>query len=106
MVVIRKILMGIVWFFAIYFGACFTLGAAAGAIAGAIAGANDPRHAAEAGRLAGQQVVSTYVVFILGGSLLAAVAGAISGFLPGTKGKSREAGSTRPALPPESPGRR
>jgi hypothetical protein len=86
MIVIRKILMGIVWFVVIYFGTCFLLGAAAGAVAGA----NDPQNASEAGRLAGAKIVSTYILYILSGSLLAAVVGAATGFLPGTKGQPKE----------------
>ena len=81
---LRKIVMGIVWFVVLYFGTC----AVVGGIAGGMAGAHDPTHAHEVGRIAGGNAVLTYYPFIVGGSLLLAIAGSLAGILPGTKSKS------------------
>lgn len=80
---IRKIIMGGLWFVFLYYAACIVVGA----LAGAIAGADDPRHATEAGRMAAAAIVATYQSFILGGALCVAVIGSAMGFLPWTKGK-------------------
>ena len=83
---IKKILMGFVWWVVFYFLTCAVIGG----IAGAMAGAADPQNASEAGRLAGEKLVSAYILFIFGGSFLAAAVGSATGFLPGTKGKSKQ----------------
>jgi len=77
----RKLFMGIVWFFVFYLVTCFFVGA----FAGAVAGARDPERATESGRIAGEQAVARFIPYILGGSLLAALVGSATGFLPGTK---------------------
>ena len=73
--------MGFVWFLVIYVGSCFLLGG----IAGGIAGARNPGHASESGRVAGQKAVQAGIPYILGGSLLMAIIGSATGYLPGTK---------------------
>ena len=75
--------MGFAWWVIFYFAACAVIGG----IAGAMAGAADPQNASEAGRLAGEKMVSAYILYILGGSFLAAAVGSATGFLPGTRGK-------------------
>jgi hypothetical protein len=79
----KRVLLGIVWFVVFYLGSC----AAIGFIAGGVAGANDPAHAAEAGRAAGQRVVKPAVPYLFGGSVLLAIFGTAYGVLPGTKKK-------------------
>ena len=68
-----RFLMGVVWFVVIYFVVCVILGG----IAGGMAGANDPAHASEAGRIAGQRIVA--------GSIVLAAVGTFLGILPGTR---------------------
>jgi hypothetical protein len=80
---LRKVILGLVWFVITYFAVCMLVGM----FAGAVAGARDPEHAHDAGRLAGRQAVQLYIPFILGGSILIAVVGTVTGFLPGTKSK-------------------
>jgi len=82
---LRKIVMGLVWFVVFYFGTCFIVGG----IAGGIAGSRDPAHAQEAGGIAGREAVLEYRPFILGGSILFAFAGSMTGILPGTKPKPK-----------------
>jgi hypothetical protein len=81
--VLRKIIFGVIWFVVIYFGLCLVLGG----IAGGIAGANDPAHAHEAGAIAGRAIVHDNILYILGVAVIVAVAGAIKGFLPGTRSR-------------------
>jgi hypothetical protein len=69
-------------FVVVYFGICI-VGAG---ISGGIAGAHDPQHAAQAGRLAGENFVrSNYAMILLGScgiSLAASFALSFSGVLP------------------------
>lgn len=77
----KRILMGIVWFVVIYIGSCVAIGM----VAGAVAGANDPAHAQEAGKAIATKIIQPYIPYLLGGSLLLAIIGTVTGFLPGTK---------------------
>jgi predicted alpha/beta hydrolase len=88
---IRKILIGLLWFIILYFGACFITGA----IAGAIAGAEDPANAAEAGRIAGMNAVLRLRAYFALGSLALVIVGTWKGFLPGARKKSTKS----PPLP-------
>ena len=80
---LRKIGFGFLWFVLFYFGTCVLIGA----VAGGIAGSRDPQNASAAGAAAGTQAVQPLIPYILAGSLIAAVAGAATGFLPGTRKK-------------------
>lgn len=79
----KRVLMWLVWFIVIYFGSCMLIGF----FAGAMAGAQDPAHAHEAGRAAAEQLIRPNIVFILGGAMLLAIVGTVTGFLPGTAKK-------------------
>jgi hypothetical protein len=81
---IGRILMGILWFVALYMGACMLTGA----IAGGIAGSRDPANAYAAGQQAGQQLVLALRGYFLLGALVISVLGTVYGILPGTKGKT------------------
>jgi hypothetical protein len=81
----KRVLMGIVWFIVLYLGVLIIGGAIVGALAGA--GQPNPQQAAQAGRLAGNDFGQTYGALILIGSLLVAIAGSVTGILPGTKKK-------------------
>ena len=78
---LRKVLIGLVWFGAFYGLACI----AVSAVAGGIAGAHDPAHAQQAGAVAGQQAVQEYFYVILVGSFALAAIGVATGILPGVK---------------------
>jgi hypothetical protein len=80
---LRKVILGLVWFVIAYFALCMLVGM----FAGAVAGVRDPEHAHDAGKLAGRQAVQLCIPYILGGSILFAVVGTMTGFLPGTKSK-------------------
>lgn len=80
---IKRVLLGIVWFFVIYVAVC----AVTGGIAGGMAGAKDPKHGSEAGAKAGAEAVERLGGYLLAGSLLLAVAGTWAGVLPGTRSK-------------------
>lgn len=87
MLIARKILFGFVWLIVIYFATCMLVGMVAGAVAGALN--PNPEAAYEIGRMAGRQAVSSYILYIIGGSFLAAIAGTVTGVLPGTGRKSQ-----------------
>jgi hypothetical protein len=82
---IKKILVGIVWFVVLYMGACMLTGA----IAGGIAGAKDPEHASIVGRQAGQQTVLALRMYFLLGAAAISIVGASLGVLPGTRAKPK-----------------
>ena len=77
----KKIGFGLLWFLALSMGVLL-LG---GMIAGGVAGANDPANAEALGHAAGEEFAQTYTGIIFLSSLLISVAGAIMGWLPGTK---------------------
>ena len=77
---IRRILLGLVWFVVMYVGAC----GITGGIAGGRAGAADPENAAQAGAQAGAQAVEHLRGYFLAGSAGIALVGTFIGFLPGT----------------------
>jgi hypothetical protein len=78
----RRLAMGFVWFVVLYFGGCMLVGGIAGGVAGAnLRPGQDP---AIVGAEAGSRAVETYAGVIAGGALLASIAGASLGFLPGT----------------------
>ncbi|MBN1909387.1 MAG: hypothetical protein JW818_06590 [Pirellulales bacterium] len=81
-----RLLSGLAWFVGFYFAACFVLGA----VAGGIAGANNPEAAAQAGAEAGARIVIENRVYIILGSAVVALAGTLTGILPGTKKKVRK----------------
>jgi hypothetical protein len=86
--VIRRVLVGILYFFVLYLGACIV----AGAIAGGMAGSqhpNDPKGAAEAGARAGAEVVQNYRLYFLAGAFLIGFCGSLAGIMPGSRGKSQ-----------------
>lgn len=71
---------------ALYFVACFLVGA----VAGAMAGMADPENASGAGAQAGATAVSANRVIILIGAVALAFIGSWSGVLPGTKRNKAE----------------
>jgi len=81
---VRKFLLGILWSIAIYFGACFFVGA----VAGAVASAYDPAHATAAGMEAGAIAVASIRLYLIFGALFVGTAGTMIGFLPGGSGKT------------------
>lgn len=80
---VRRFLSGILWSVAIYFGACFFVGA----VAGAVAGAYDPTHATAAGMQAGVLAVASIRLYLIFGALFVGTAWTMIGFLPGGRGK-------------------
>jgi len=87
----KRALMGLVWFFVIWFLARVVIGAVVGGITGGQIGAHavpgvDNREALMvAGQNASVQFLQQHGLLVLLGSLLAAVAGTLTGFLPGTR---------------------
>ena len=77
---VRRILFGMIWFVALYIGAC----GITGGIAGARAGSKNPGNASQVGAQAGAQAVAPLAPYFLAGSLVLAIAGTVSGVLPGT----------------------
>ena len=82
---VRRFLLGILWSIAIYFGACFFVGA----VAGAVASAYDPAHATAAGMEAGAIAVASMRLYLIFGALIVGTTGTMSGFLPGGRGKPK-----------------
>ncbi len=56
---LRKLLLGLVWFVVIYFGLCALVGAWL-----TLAGAQDPQNAEAAGKLAGETAVTNNILFM------------------------------------------
>lgn len=103
----KKILMGVVWFFVLYLGLCTLGGAIVGGIAGYKEGqAGHPERATQAGTIAGAEFGRKYGIFMLLGVLVLSVAGTAAGILPGTKSVKTAAnapplpGNVPPPLPP------
>jgi len=74
---VKRILIGLVWFVAIYFGTCMMTGA----VVGGIAGSNDPQNAAVAGAAA--RIVGALRNYFLIGAILITGIGTWAGVLPG-----------------------
>ncbi len=82
----RRVLMGVVWFFVLWFLARIVLGAIVGASAGAhAAGTPSYTNGYNAGQAAALLFFQKYGLLVLLGALATAVAGTLSGFLPGTR---------------------
>ncbi len=79
----RNIFIGLGWFVIIYFAASFMIGMVIGATAGSAT--TTPAAGAEAGRLASIDFFHKYGVFIFLGSVLVAIGGTVTGWLPFTK---------------------
>jgi hypothetical protein len=86
---VKRILVGIVWFVVLYFGACVLTGA----IAGGIAGGKDPEHASVVGREAGRHAVLALRMYYLVGAAAISIVGASRGILPGTRIKPKNENS-------------
>ncbi|AMV38903.1 hypothetical protein [Planctomyces sp. SH-PL62] len=82
---LKRILVGFVWFVVFYLGACGIVGGIAGGRAGA--DEKDPQKAAAAGGQAGAEAVNRVWGYLLVGSFVAATVGAKTGTLPGTRRK-------------------
>ena len=80
---VRRFLLGILWSVAIYFGACFFVGA----VAGAVASAYDPGYATTAGMEAGVIAVASIRLYLIFGAFFVGTAGTMIGFLPGGRAK-------------------
>ncbi len=82
----KRVLMGIVWFFVIWIAGSFLIGAIIGGIAGAhVSGTPSYSSGAEAGRTASTLFFQKYGTLVFLGTVAAAVAGTVTGFLPGTR---------------------
>lgn len=77
----KRVLMGSVWFVVLYIGSCMAIGMGVGIVAGT----QDPSHAQEAGKVATQKALQPYLPYLLGGSLVLAIAGTATELLPGTR---------------------
>lgn len=100
----KRIALGIVWFFVIWLGASAAMGGVVGAVAQQEAAAkgdavNSYEQGFSVGREAGREFGRKYGGLILLGALALAIAGTAFGVLPGTK----PARKTAPELPPELP---
>jgi len=98
----KRALMGLVWLFVIWFLARVVIGAVIGGITGiqigahAVPGADNQEAIFMAGQNASIQFLHQYGLLVLLGSLMAAVAGTLTGFLPGTRRATR-------IVPPSGP---
>jgi hypothetical protein len=83
MTVFKRVIVGFIWCFVLYFAACFI----AGAIAGWIAGARDPVHGSTVGAQSGRQIVETLWGNFAIGAIVPSISGTWAGVLPGTRKK-------------------
>jgi len=82
---IKRIILGVVWFVAIYFSVCLiSVAATVGVL-----WAKNLANAFAAGARSGSAIVTAYHMFFLIGSIIAAIVGTWFGLLPGTKKKNR-----------------
>jgi hypothetical protein len=86
-IVMKRIMVGVVWFVILYFG---ILGAG-GAILGSLAGSTqkNTHKGYQAGYTAGEEFGRNYGTFILFAALGGAALGTMTGTLPGTKAKRK-----------------
>jgi hypothetical protein len=82
---IKRIILGIVWFLVLYFVVCTVIGG----VAGGIAGSKDPENASVVGARAGARAVESLRLYVLIGTALLATAGTYAGKLPGTRPSPR-----------------
>lgn len=82
---VRKIVLGVLWFFALWLGALTIGGVAVGVAAGARV--EEARQGYSAGHAAGAEFDRRYGTALLLGAALVAGVGAASGVLPGTRKK-------------------
>lgn len=92
MQMIKRIVVGVIWFVAFYVFASVVGGGIAGGVAASKLGKNaNAQTGAAAGARAGEEFGKKYGMFILFGSAALAGIGTVAGILPGT----------RPSAPPE-----
>jgi hypothetical protein len=83
---IRKVVVGLIWFVVLYFGACAVTGGIAGAIAANETPTNIPQEEVyHRGAQVGTQAVTEYREYLLFGAVLLAGAGSFLGLLPWTR---------------------
>lgn len=92
---IKRFLMGGLWFLLLWIGARMILGAVIGAVAGAHA-TGGYSGGYNAGQTAALDFFQKYGLLVMLGALAAAVAGTLTGFLPGTR-------RPRPHMPGSTP---
>jgi hypothetical protein len=90
----KRIIFGVIWFFALFFGSFAVGGAIVGTIAGSGIEATNMSErfakAQQAGEAAGAKFGQEYGGVILAGALVVSVFGTVFGVLPGTKKKPPE----------------
>ncbi|MDB5973721.1 MAG: hypothetical protein JWR07_481 [Nevskia sp.] len=106
----KRIALGIVWFFVIWLGVGAGLGGIVGAVAQQEASArgeavNNYEQGYSVGREAGRQFGRKYGGLILLGALALAICGTAFGVLPGTRPAKKAAPDQPPELPRQAPAR-
>jgi hypothetical protein len=87
----RKFLMGVVWFFGIWFAASMICSLILTAVGGYQAGrAGHPEQAVEKGRIASEEFSEEYGTLVLFGAFVASIIGTATEILPGTRAKRSE----------------
>ena len=83
----KRVLFGLIWFFAFAIGGVATMGAVAGFTAADTAKASNFSEGVHAGDAIGRKVGAKYGGFVVLGALFLAAIGTAARVLPGTKGR-------------------
>lgn len=88
---VKRVVIGVIWFVVLYIGACAIGGGVAGGMAASKLGKNaNAQTGAAAGARAGEEFGKKWGTFILLGSATIAGIGTFGGILPGTRPQATE----------------